>query len=174
VIANPRGVPRTLRYFLSFTRDGAQLRIVDERIENEKPDVGLEKPYFYYDYTGGRPMLNVGGTRRFLRHEDVDPQKSILSQRQDPDQYPEVTYLGRLFGGFRLYRNWEFGPDSEIRDLYGSELKNDFLEEDVSNLGLMLNRLRADSRAKSELLNHLQMFYEGAEDILTPDSRGSS
>ena len=172
LIANPPGVNRALRYFLSVTRDGAQLKIVDERIENEKPDIGYGKPYFYYNYADGHPTLNVGGTQRFLRHEDVDSQKSILSQRQDPDQYPEVTHLGRLFGGFRLYRNWEFGPDSEIRDLYGSELKNDFLEEDVSNLGLMLNRLRADSRAKSDLLNHLQMFYEGAEDILTPIQGG--
>jgi predicted ATPase len=56
--------------------------------------------------------------------------------------------------------------------LYGSEQKNDFLEEDVSNLGLMLNRLRADSRAKSELLAYLKMFYEGAEDILTPIQGG--
>jgi len=172
VIANPPGVMRTLRYSLSFTRAGAQPKITDERIENHKPDIGYDKPYFYFDYNNGHPTLNVGGTQRFLRHEEVDPQRSILSQRQDPDQYPEVTYLGRLFGSFRLYRNWEFGPESEVRDLYGSELKNDFLEEDVSNLGLMLNRLRADSRAKSDLLNYLQMFYEGAEDVLTPIQGG--
>ena len=161
-----------LRYYLSFVRAGAQPKIIDERIENEKPDLGYDKPYFYFDYNAGQPTLNVGGTKRFLRHEEVDPQKSILSQRQDPDQYPEVTYLGKLFGSFRLYRNWEFGPDSEVRDLYGSELKNDYLEEDVSNLGLMLNRLRADSRAKSDLLSYLQMFYDGAEDILTPIQGG--
>lgn len=98
----------------------------------------------------------------------MDPQKSILSQRQDPDQYPEVTYLGRFFASFRLYRNWEFGPESGIRDLYGAELKNDFLEEDISNLGLMLNRLRAEPRSKAELLDYLKMFYGGADDILTP------
>jgi predicted ATPase len=172
VIANPIGLNRTLRYYLSFTKAGAQPKIIDERIENERPDHGYEKPYFYFDYNNGQPTLNVGGTKRFLRHEEVDPQKSILSQRQDPDQYPEVTYLGKLFGSFRLYRDWEFGPDSEVRDLYGSELKNDFLEEDISNLGLMLNRLRADARAKADLLSYLQMFYEGAEDILTPIQGG--
>jgi predicted ATPase len=172
VVANLTGVKRDLRYRLSFTRSGAQLKIVDERIENDQPDEGYDKPYFYFDHHGGYPVLNVVGMdgaikERSLRHEEVDPQKSILSQRQDPDQYPEVTYLGRFFGSFRLYRNWEFGPDSGVRDLYGAELKNDFLEEDVSNLGLMLNRLRAEPRSKSELLEYLGMFYEGAEDILT-------
>lgn len=172
VTANPAGIKRTIRYSLSFTKSRSQLRIVDERIENSKPDTGHPKPYLYFDYSGGHPMLNVGGDKRFLKHEEVDLQKSILSQRQDPEQYPELTYLGRLFGSFRLYRNWDFGPDSNVRDLYGSELKNDFLEEDISNLGLMLNRLRADSRSKSELLRYLQMFYQGAEDILTPIQGG--
>ncbi len=172
VVASPPDVNRTIRYRLSFTRVGAQLRIVDERIENEKPDEGHDRPYFYFDYNGGHPILNIAGHKRSLRHEEIDPQKSILSQRQDPDQYPEVTYLGRFFGSFRLYRNWDFGPDSGIRDLYGAEQKNDFLEEDVSNLGLMLNRLRAESRSKADLLKYLKMFYEGADDILTPIQGG--
>jgi len=171
-VANPSEVNKPLRYHLSFRKLGSQLQVVDERVENERPDKGHAKPYLYFDHNGGRPMLNLAGKERSLQREEVDPQKSILSQRQDPDHYPEVTYLGRLFGSFRLYRNWEFGPDSDIRDLYGAEQKNDFLEEDVSNLGLMLNRLRSDTRAKSELLQYLKMFYEGAEDILTPIQGG--
>jgi predicted ATPase len=165
VIASPSGVNRTIHYRLAFSKAGPLLKIVDERIENEKPDAGHEQPYLYFDYNGGRPVLNVADQQRHLRREEVNPQQSILSQRQDPDQYPEVTYLGRFFGSFRLYRNWDFGPDSGVRDLYGSELKTDFLEEDISNLGLMLNRLRGES--KSNFLAYLKMFYEGAEDIFT-------
>ena len=165
VVSTPSGINRTLRYRLEFGKSGALLKIVDERIENEKPDTGYEKPYLYFDYNGGRPVLNVADEQRHLRREEVNPQQSILSQRQDPDQYPEVTYLGRFFGSFRLYRNWDFGPDSGVRDLYGSELKTDFLEEDISNLGLMLNRLRSESKA--DFLRYLKMFYEGAEDIYT-------
>jgi predicted ATPase len=167
VVASPGGVKRTILYRLAFTRAGAQLKIVDERIENEKPDEGYEKPYLYFDYQGGRPVLNVGGERRSLRHEEIDPQKSILSQRQDPDQYPEVTYLGRFFGSIRLYRNWEFGPNSQVRDLYGAELKSDFLDEDISNLALMLNNLWAEPKCKVELRNNLKIFYDGAEEIST-------
>jgi predicted ATPase len=56
-IASPPGVKRTILYRLSFTRVGAQLRIVDERIENEKPDEGYDRPYFYFDHGGGYPIL---------------------------------------------------------------------------------------------------------------------
>jgi predicted ATPase len=172
VRVDPIGVSRTILYRLSFTRSGAQLKMLDERIENERPDKGHDKAYLYFDFNKGQPLLNVAGTPRSLKGEEINPQQSILSQRQDPDQYPEVTYLGRFFGSFRLYRNWDFGPDSSVRDLYSAGQKNDFLEEDISNLGLMLNKLRADSGAKSELLRHLKMFYAGAEDILTPIQGG--
>lgn len=166
-------IKKTISYCLAFTRVGAQLKIVDERIENDRPDEGYDKPHLYFDLNRGRPVLNVaGGQPRSLKREEVDTQRSILSQRQDPDQYPEVTYLGRFFSSFRLYRNWQFGPDSEVRDLYGAGQKNDYLEEDFSNLGLMLNRLRADPTAKPELVRHLKMFYAGAEDILTPIQGG--
>jgi predicted ATPase len=167
VVARPSGLKRDLRYRLSFGRAGAQVRIVDERIENERPDEGHQRPYLYFDYQGGRPVLNVAGEQRTLRHEEVDPQKSILSQRQDPDQYPEVTYLGRFFGSFRLYRNWDFGPESQVRDLYGAELKSDYLDEDISNLALILNNLWAEPKCKAELRKYLKMFYEQAEDIST-------
>jgi predicted ATPase len=170
--ADPIGVKKTLSYQLSFTRVGAQLKIVDERIENEKPDEGYEKPYLYFDFNRGKPVLNVNGKPRALKREEVNTQQSVLSQRQDPDQYPELTYLGRFLGSLRLYRNWDFGPDSGVRDLYGAGQKNDFLEEDISNLGLMLNLLRADPSVKVELLDHLKMFYAGAEDILTPIQGG--
>src|ERR1035437_3418484 len=144
VNAEPAGLNKVLFYCLSFTRAGSQLKIVDERIENEKPFKGHDKPYLYFDFNGGHPVLNVAGQTRSLKREDVDLQRSILSQRQDPEQYPEVTYLGRFLGNFRLYRNWNFGPDSEVRDLYGAGQKNDYLEEDISNLGLMLNKFRAE------------------------------
>lgn len=172
ITADPPGVNKTISYKLAFVRTGAQLKIVDERIENERPDPGHERPYLYFDFHGGKPVLNVAGHPRSLKREEIDLQRSILSQRQDPDQYPEVTYLGRFFGSFRLYRNWDFGPDSVVRDLYGAGQKNDSLEEDFSNLGLMLNKLRADPGSKDELLRLLKIFYPGAEDILTPIQGG--
>src|SRR5580704_10815953 len=38
--ASPTGIKKTISYRLSFTRVGSQLKIVDERIENDRPDEG--------------------------------------------------------------------------------------------------------------------------------------
>ncbi|HUI43449.1 MAG TPA: AAA family ATPase, partial [Terriglobia bacterium] len=86
--------------------------------------------------------------------------------------YPEITYLGRLFRAFRLYPDWEFGQTSKVRDSYQAEAKTDFLEEDISNLGLMLNRWLSDPQVRPDLLRYLKGFYEDAEDIHTPIQGG--
>ena len=172
VVANLFSLSKAISYRISFTRLKSQVEVTDERIEDAKEAPGKDRPYFYFGYERSRPLFNVKEGRRYLRREEIDPQKSVLSQRKDLTQYPEVTYLGQLFSSFRLYRNWQFGSDSDVRDLYGAERRNDFLEEDMSNLGLMLNRFRSDPRTKSELLRYLRMFYEEAEDIQTPIQGG--
>ena len=164
VITNPKG-PQNLRYQLAFTEVGQRFEIVDERVENEKPDGAQHaQPYFYYHFNNGRPALNVKGDRRSLQQEDVDLEKSILSQRRDPEQYPEITYLGQVLGKIRLYREWSFGRYTIPRLPQKADLPNDMLEPDGSNLGLVLNRLRRDPPVKQRLLKALQALYSGIDD----------
>jgi len=161
-IVSPEHGSMPLRYHIEFTRAGYRLEVTDEKIENENPQAGHEIPYFYFGYVGGRPMLNVKGARRELRREDINPQLSVLSQRKDPDEYPELTYLGRLFERIRLYRDWEFGGLARVRDVCPADLPNEFLEEDASNLGLVLDRLLALPGVNRELIEYLKLFYEDA------------
>src|SRR5260370_35056491 len=49
-IVSPEHGPMPLRYRIEFTRAGYRLEVTDERIENEKPSVGHEIPYFYFGY----------------------------------------------------------------------------------------------------------------------------
>lgn len=164
VIENPKG-PQKLRYQLAFTEVGQRFEIVDERIENEVPDGPMHsQPYFYYHFNNGHPALNVKGNRRSLQQEDVDLEKSILSQRRDPEQYPEITYLGQVLGKMRLYREWSFGRYTIPRLPQKVDLPNDTLEPDASNLGLVLNRLRRDPAVKQRLLIALQALYKGIDD----------
>jgi predicted ATPase len=118
-------------------------------------------------YQKGRPTIYSNGSQFTLSDEETDPQQSVLSQRKDSKNYPEVTYLGRLFQSFRIYSDWEFGPGSTMRDLYGAEEKNDYLYEDVHNLGLMLNRFYSDANIKPDLLRYLKAFYADAVDVHT-------
>jgi predicted ATPase len=154
-----------LRYVLSFSEVGQRFEILDERIENAIPDAGHDKPYLYYRMENGHGVLNVKGKDRKLRHEDIEPTASILSQRKDPDQYPELTYLGNVFSRMRLYREWSFGRYTIPRMPQKADLANEYLEPDASNLGMVLNRLRRDPATKKRLLEALQVLYDGIDDF---------
>jgi predicted ATPase len=168
VVRYPAG-EQALRYRLAFTEAGGRLEVTDERIENLRASPGRPKPYFYFGYEHGRPMLNVGGQTapRTLRKEEVDAQRSILSQRKDPDQYPEVTYLGEAFARIRIFREWSFGRYTAPRLPQPADLPNDFLAEDGRNLGLVLNRLRRDPQVKLRLVEELRRLYDGIDDFET-------
>ena len=165
VLISPQQGLMLLRYRIAFTRVGYAMEILDERIENELPVGRSPKPYFYYAYESGRPVINVKAGRRELKREDVDPKQSILSQRKDPDQYPEITYLGRMFSSCAFYRDWEFGLNSEARQIHAPDQQSDHLEEDGTNLALMVSRMKAEPPVKTQLLRYLKEFYRDAEDV---------
>ncbi|SEO46356.1 AAA family ATPase [Pseudomonas sp. Snoq117.2] len=163
VIESPRG-PQPLRYRLAFTAVGQRFELVDERIENQKPTKDHPRPYFYYQFNGGRPVLNVNGETRSLQQQDIDLQTSILAQRRDPDQYPEITYLGQILRRIRLYREWSFGRYTAPRLPQKTDLPSQHLEPDCSNLAMVLSRLRRDPVLKRRLLEALQVLYAGIDD----------
>ncbi|ACZ75331.1 SMC domain protein [Dickeya parazeae Ech586] len=163
VFTNPKG-PQSLRYQLSFTEVAQRFEMVDERIENEHPADGHPEPYFYYHFNNARPTLNVKNKKRALQLEDIDLEKSILAQRRDPDQYPEITYLAQELARIRLYREWSFGRYTPPRQPQKADLPNDHLEPTCTNLGLVLNRLRRDPLVKQRLLKALQALYDGIDD----------
>lgn len=167
-----------LRYRISFTVAGQRLELVDEAIENETSYSGENDVYFYYRYQYGRPALNVktrpeGQTgkipdrsERHLRREDLIPDQSVLSQRKDPDQYPELTYVGNQFSSIVLYRDWHIGRDSDPRMPQKSDLPEHPLLEDGSNLGLVLNNLQYQLGTR-QLIDKLNKFYDAAEELTT-------
>lgn len=162
VVRNPSG-PQPLRYRLAFTEVGQKFEIVDERIENSSALPNMPRPYFHYKFENGHGILNVRDVERRLQREDIELGASILSQRRDPDQYPEITYLGKIFGKFRLYREWSFGRYTLARLPQKADLANDSLEEDCSNLGMVLNRLDRDPSVKARLLELLKKLYDGID-----------
>lgn len=160
----------TLRYVLSFTAVNQRFEIIDEKIENEKPVDNLQKrPYFYYHFESGNPIINIKDPSstyktRSLQKEDTDVEKSILSQRRDPDYYPEITWIAQQFSAMKMYREWSFGRYTIPRLPQKADLPNDILESDASNIGLVLNRLRRNPDAKKYLLKALQELYRGIDD----------
>lgn len=177
ILDNPSGA-HDLRYRLSFTMVGQRFELVDESLENkEKSDLWEQDVYFFYRYQHGHPVLNVrdishdtsqiGGSpiTRYLKREDMNPQQSVLSQRRDPDQYPELTYVSNQFSKMMLYREWNLGRYTPPRLPQKPDLPQDFLLEDASNLTLVLNALEHKSGTKRVLLQHLKSFYGDIEDF---------
>jgi predicted ATPase len=164
VVARPDGQP--LRHAIALRREQQSFRLDDERIENERPTRGKPKPYVFYHYRQGRPVINtVGNGHRKLSPETVHPDSSILAQRRDPERFPEITYLADVYNGIRLYREWAFGRNTVFREPQKADLRTDRLEEDFSNLGMFLNRLRRRPKAKASLLASLRNLYEGLTDF---------
>lgn len=170
VVLGPPSVVFPIRYGLRLTRSGYFLEIVAERIEKEPPT----EDEFYFIRRNGRAVLLSRNekTPRELKREDIDPQQSVLSQRKDPDQYPELTETGKLFDGIRIYRDWEFGTLASVRDRCSADLPDVYLEEDASNLGMVLARLLADPSVNKELLKYLKLFYEDASDLHARPQQG--
>ena len=182
VVSGGEAMP--LRYALSFTADEQQrFQIVDERIEDAQPHPRKRGCQRHYHYRNGKPVLcarvesgaeakTAKGSRpqdkrveRRLRSKDLDPTESILSQRKDPDQYPELAHLGRLLGKMDIYRDWAFGRQISTRAYQRADLPDDRLLPDASNLGPVLRRLRQEPEVKQQLLEQLHVLYEGIEDF---------
>ena len=96
---------------------------------------------------------------------DVEPNRSILAQRRDPERYPDLSWLSDRYEKIRLYREWSFGRSSILREPQRADLRNDRLEEDFSNLGLFLSRLKRVPAAKRAILNGLKELYDGISDF---------
>ncbi len=164
VVENPVG-RQPLRHSIEFTESSQKFELVDERIENTESYPGRDGVYFYYRFQKGRPVLNIRDEEeRHLQREEVSYDESILSQRKDPDQYPEITYLGQAYARIRQYREWSFGRFTVPRQPQKADQANDFLESDCANIGLVLNRLRRDPVTKRDILEGLRQLYGGIED----------
>lgn len=170
-------VPSTrypLRHIFSFRESAAGFVICDERVEYEKPrDDRYDVPFFFYKYGCGNPVLSVKKTgedgffERQLRHEDLDPQKSILAQRKDPDAYPEITALAEGYDDIRIYRDWAIGRTVMPRQPQRADMWSSWLMEDFSNLALVLNNIRNDRDSERNMLDTFRYVYNGATDIRT-------
>lgn len=152
-----------LRYILGFTEKNQRFVITDEKIEKASAEGEHENPYIYYRFDHGQGVLNIKDEQRRLQREEIDPVLSILAQRKDPVQYPELTRLGDILPKIRLYRDWSFGRYTIPRLPQKADGPNDFLKSDCSNLGLVLNSLAMNIPAKKRLLEALQELYDGID-----------
>lgn len=163
---NPN-INHPMRHVMAFHAISQAFVLDDERVEVAYSMPGKNNPDFYYRYQNGNPMLNIaGGKSRSLAKDAIESDRSILSQRRDPDLYPELAWLAKSYESIRIYREWAFGRGAVFREPQKADNRNDILEEDFSNLGLFLNRLKTRFPvAKKAILIGLKDLYDGIQDF---------
>lgn len=140
-----------MRYRLGFTASAQRTEVIDEVLENVHKTRPTENDvFFYYRFQSGRPAINVreGREGRALRHierQSLVPDESVLSQRRDPDLYPELTWVGQQFGRIQTFRDWTFGRYTPLRKPQRADMPTDELVADSINLALVLNELEHSS-----------------------------
>ena len=167
VVGYPKGV-KPLRHFMAFRAEAQAFSLDDESVEECEPRHANENGvYFYYRYQHGQPAVNtVKEGQRRLAKDSIEPDRSILAQRRDPETYPELAWLAQNYERVRIYREWAFGRSAVFREPQKADMRNDLLEEDFSNLGLFLNRLKTRFPvAKKAILAGLKDLYEGISDF---------
>ena len=170
---------QSLRYSLAF---GALIfgapYLKEEIGEVEGAEQGEDSSERFLERNSGKVTLSYrdeSGKRsqRELLPTDIRPDQSILSQLKDPVQYRELTYLGIGLAGIHLYREWSFGRNTAPRLPQKADLPNQSLAEDGRNLGMVLNRLEGDPKAKKKLLSALRKLYHGIDDYYVQVEAGS-
>jgi len=165
VVANPVG-SLPLCHDLAFQAVGQNFELVQERVEFSQNNGCVETYEIFYLYAQGKPLIRVqersGASYRPINPISLDLDRSILAQRRDPDSYPELAGLASNYERIRIYREWTFGRNAIFRVPQSADLPNDVLEEDFSNLGLFLNRLKTRHPAAARaILDGLSDLYEG-------------
>lgn len=178
-VSYPQG-EMPLRYGFQLAGVAQGVELAHEIIEYESLKLPKEgSPHSFYRFQGDdavlsarEPVQQSGVTvtalnEYHLSRESLDLTKSILSQRKDPDKFPELTYLVEMFSEIRLFRTCDLGQESPLRGPQKADQPASFLLEDGRNLGVVLNDLLNRPKTKKLLLGRLQRFYEGVEDITT-------
>ena len=167
----PQQFPQPLRYVMEIAESAQRLEIVEEVLENERPDPGHSNPYHYFQIREGRGMIrapdedNAARIRtRPISADDISAGQSVLHELRDPTLNREISRVGSQFNAIRLYREWNMGRKSSIRNPQQTDAAIDFLQEDFSNLALILNQLRSTS-AFSEIERSLTQFYDAYEQV---------
>ena len=179
VLEIPRG-GGPLQYKLVFTSEGVRARILEESLyagEDDSAPIYISVNNLALAKT--RVLKKVGRkTSKSARDYDhpqvkVSSDQSVFSQLKGADVYPELTMVGELFGNIRFFRQWNLGRLAPPRFPQQADLPGDFLLEDASNLGLVLNDLQHRASTRAALIEKLKALHESIEEVTTKVQGGA-
>jgi predicted ATPase len=175
-LASPAG---PLRYQLDFGMRQDRFAVIAEAVEAAPNGSGCGADGTIYRFLSGEDFLAsrddngalAGGANGHLQQRTLAEgsvrAESVLALFRDPIRYPELAFLTTQFSRLRFYREWNLGRAAPPRLPQPTDLPSDFLLEDASNLGLVVNSIEHYGDTKERLLQQFRRFYEGATDLTT-------
>ena len=117
--------------------------------------------------SGQRPPISITAERNSKSTQvEIAPDKSVLSEIRHSTEYPAITVIARDLSAMKIYRSWHVGRNSPVRHPQRTDGDPNFLEEDFSNLALVVNDLLG-RRIEPSLNDYLKRFYESYESLHT-------
>ncbi|MDR2750358.1 MAG: AAA family ATPase [Clostridiales bacterium] len=156
-----------LLYKISFVYENQMLRISEEKLTG----LGNGYEYQYYDSNNGMPRIRVDNEMVDLGPDRLAPCQSFLSFYKTYLHYPVIAALAAELEKIKIYRNWTFGSETLMHQPQKTDVPRKFLEENFSNIPLVLNSLEFFG-FKNKILEHLQYFYPILQDYFVNIERG--
>jgi predicted ATPase len=163
------GPGNRLRYRLAFDALDYRVVIQEEALESQLGELFVRDslkamvPEGIFDSGSDKPRTPI----------EVGSQESFLSRFRDPKNHPQLSYVSDQFVRIRFFRGWSFGRGNVLRRPQEVNLPDDFVLEDGSNLGLVLNDFENRREFKRLFLDKLRWVYDGIEDVTTKVQGGS-
>ena len=165
--------PFPTRHSIDFTVDNQMFWLCDERISafslntkstNKQLDIRLDQIYEFRDGEPTLKSLNPESVRE-IPSEEVKRDESILSQRKDSFNFPNLYLLDQMYRQIRLYREAQIGRGTVFRQPQSIDVLARPLEENYSNLWMFLSKLRQQPQTKAALIEKIADIYEGITDF---------
>jgi len=107
----------------------------------------------------------INNIHLYLKSEDVvshDIKFPKLKHLTDSDAFKE---LGRAWQAIRIYADWTYGRKSPLRFAQHAFFPDKWLNENGSNLGVVLKKIKANEESHVRYLEFLKQLYEGVDDF---------
>ena len=168
--ASLQAIPSTtpVRYALEIDNNFQDFNVVKELMEDEQDKKHiLPRSYFRRHWgTGSLTVTQEGvklGTRE-VKEQELRPGQSVFRDVNDSNLLPKMGVIRLNLEAIRLYRDWNIGRNGGVRNPQPADAPNDFLNEDFSNLALVLNQIQRGPAIR-EIEENLQKFYELYEQV---------
>ncbi len=164
-----------LRYRLAFRENRFRFEVTDERLEEEKTsNPSATKPRFFIGHEPAGIYVNRHeGGKRTLKKESVDPEGSVLSVYDAPEDYPENAWMVEALSQIEFFTDPLFGRSSEIRKAQSVSLSRTRLEENGTNLALVFNRVVQGRFMRERFTELVREVYPKVESVEADVAEGT-